>query len=202
MAYAISFYGYINPFATPVAIIFFYFQYWADKYNILKRFSCPVDLSIQFTEMMVTAFEISIFLFAVGYFLWNRSIHYTASAGDIFLNILAIILSGAYVSIFLFTNEAFHSKIFKFYNRPGIISYSDYMSFKINKYAKTFFSSNPSTALFRDIDTIANYIDVTRKNKGDVGESLVLKKKLSYQPTFQKYVKEKINEHFLDDNGE
>ena len=167
---------------------------------MLKRYSCPVDLSLQFTEMMVTAFELSVLFFAVGYFLWDTSIHYAAPAFDRFLNILGIILSGLYVSIFLFTKEAFQNKILFNHSRPDLLSYSDYMSFKINKYAKTFFSENPSTALFRDIDTIANYVDASRKKIGDVHESVGFKRKFSYQPTFQKYIKEKIDEHFLEDN--
>ena len=56
------------------------------------------------------------------------------------LSIFGVILSGAYVSIFLFTKEAFQNKIFFFYNKPDLLSYSDYMTFKVNKYAKTFFS--------------------------------------------------------------
>ena len=90
--------------------------------------------------MMVTAFEISIFLFAIGFFLWDTAIHYSASFGDRLLSIFGVILSGAYVSIFLFTKEAFQNKIFFFYNKPDLLSYSDYMTFKVNKYAKTFFS--------------------------------------------------------------
>jgi len=39
--YVVAFYGFINPFLTLIPIGLFSFQYWADKHNLLRRFSCP-----------------------------------------------------------------------------------------------------------------------------------------------------------------
>jgi hypothetical protein len=47
--YVVSFYGYINPFLSLVPIPLFALQYWVDKYNIFRRFSCPEGFDLEFT---------------------------------------------------------------------------------------------------------------------------------------------------------
>ena len=140
VSYVVSFYGYVDPFLTVIPIIFFTLQYWADKYNLLKRFSCPNGFDLQYTQLMVSAYEANIFFFALGYFIWDQGIHYTANGGLRFLNVLGFLIAGAYVGFFMFTNEALQNRVLRNHNKPDVLAYSDYMTFKINKFAKTFYS--------------------------------------------------------------
>ena len=41
--FVVSFYGFIVPSATVIMIGIFFLQYWVDKYNLLRRYSSPVD---------------------------------------------------------------------------------------------------------------------------------------------------------------
>jgi hypothetical protein len=56
MVYLISFYGYMIPLATPIILVYFIFQYWIDKYNLLRRFSSPVDMGYFLTNSIWKAF--------------------------------------------------------------------------------------------------------------------------------------------------
>ena len=51
------------------------------------------------------------------------------------------------------------------YNKPDVLSYSDYMSFKINRFAKTFYTENPATAMFRDLELVSNYVSKEQQEK-------------------------------------
>ena len=56
------------------------------------------------------------------------------------MNIVSVLLSAVYIGIFLFTTESFRHKVLLFRSKSDIFSYSDYMDFKTNKFAKTFFT--------------------------------------------------------------
>ena len=43
LTFTVSFYGFLVPSITPILIIVFVIQYWIDKYNLFKRYSCPID---------------------------------------------------------------------------------------------------------------------------------------------------------------
>lgn len=47
-----SFFGYLVPITTLIIIIGFMIQYWIDKYNLLKRFSSPIDLGYDLTDLI------------------------------------------------------------------------------------------------------------------------------------------------------
>lgn len=42
ITFTISFYGFLVPLATPIAIVIFFLEYWVDKYNLFRR-SAPID---------------------------------------------------------------------------------------------------------------------------------------------------------------
>lgn len=42
IAFTVSFYGFLVPLATPIAIVVFFLEYWVDKYNLFRR-SSPID---------------------------------------------------------------------------------------------------------------------------------------------------------------
>ena len=114
---------------------------------------------------MVSALEFSLFMFALGYLIWDTGVHFGANGGFIFMNVLALLLSGTYVAIFMFSSETTKNKILRNYKKPDFLSYSDYMSFKINKFAKTFYTENPATAMFRDMEIVANYISDSQQER-------------------------------------
>ena len=89
---------------------------------------------------MVSSFEISLVFFTVSYFLWDLVIHFDATAGNRIMNIIAILLSVVYVSIFLFGTERLRNKLLLYRTKSDIFSYSDYMDFATNKFVKTFFT--------------------------------------------------------------
>ena len=43
-----SFYSFIAPLLTPILIAIFVIQYWIDKWNIFRRYSCSVRYSFEF----------------------------------------------------------------------------------------------------------------------------------------------------------
>ena len=154
---------------SSILIIFFFIQYWLDKYNMFRRFSSPTDFSFQFVEIILSTFEMTLLFFSISHFFWDLSIHYDAIFGYKFLNIAEILLSAAYIGIFLFTTERFRNKILFFRSKSDIFSYTDYMEFQTNKFAKTFFTENPATSCFSGLENADNY---ARRD--------------SYQPKYQK----------------
>jgi hypothetical protein len=56
MVFIVSFYGYLVPLTVPIIIIAFIAQYWIDKYNLLKRFSSPVDMGYFLTDLIWKCF--------------------------------------------------------------------------------------------------------------------------------------------------
>jgi hypothetical protein len=97
MTLAVCFYGYIAPLATPWLIFFLFLQYWADKYNMLRRCSCPIDFSFEFNELILCMFEVSLLFFSVGHLIWDLSIHFDATIAFKLLNILTVLLALAYL---------------------------------------------------------------------------------------------------------
>jgi hypothetical protein len=136
--FVVSFYNFMVPLATPALIFFFALQYWLDKVNLFKRFSSPMDFSNNYTELMISLFEVSIVFFAVGHFLWDLPVHFDATVGFKIMNILSIVLAVVYVGLFMFSTESFRKKLLRNNTKTGFLSYSDYASFKVNNFTKRF----------------------------------------------------------------
>ncbi len=150
-SYVVSFYGFMTPLATPALILIFCLHYWVDKYNLFRRFSVPIDFSYQLTNKIVTAFEVSMFLFAIGHFVWDLSVHYDSNTDYRVLNFVSPILSLIYVSFSLFASDSLRKKVFMNKGHPDPNSYNIYMSFPESKFSKTFYSENPATSCLRDL---------------------------------------------------
>ena len=82
----------------------------------------------------------SLVFYALSFFLWDLRIHYDSTTGYKLMNIASLLLASIYVSVFMFSTDKFKFKLFRFRNKLDVYSYRDYMDFKINKYAKTFFT--------------------------------------------------------------
>jgi hypothetical protein len=103
MIYISAFYGYLVPLIVPLTMIAFLFQYWLDKYNILKRFSSPVDLGYGLTETMWKALELTLLLRLLGHWIWSSYLHPIPTVVSLTCNALTSVLSLAYmVIVFVF----------------------------------------------------------------------------------------------------
>jgi hypothetical protein len=71
MVFLVSFYAVIAPAAVMMLIVIFTIQYWIDKYNLFRRYSCPLDFNIDLTKLVFKAFECSILIFAIGTFIFD-----------------------------------------------------------------------------------------------------------------------------------
>lgn len=68
--YVVCWYGFLFPIGTIFLIIIFIIEFWVDKYNLFRRYSNPVAFGQDLVRLVTTAFQFSLFLFALGYFLW------------------------------------------------------------------------------------------------------------------------------------
>lgn len=71
MFLASSFYAYLIPLTTPLLIVFFFLQYWLDKYNMFHRSSLPNHLNFTLNRYTLKIFESSIFLYSLGGLLFS-----------------------------------------------------------------------------------------------------------------------------------
>jgi hypothetical protein len=98
-----SFYGFLLPTAAPALVLIFILQYWVDKYNLFRRSSAPDPLSFEHTRILIKSFEVSIFLFALGYVVWQSEVHFDSSPSSKLINVLNIAISTGFVLLSLFT---------------------------------------------------------------------------------------------------
>lgn len=88
LVYASFFYAYLIPITIPFLAIIFFLQFWIDKINLFKRSSHPRNFSFFLTRIILKAFEASIFIFALGVFVFGIYIHNTP------INILNLVTLG------------------------------------------------------------------------------------------------------------
>lgn len=105
MIFIISFYGYLVPLGVPIVIIAFIFQYWIDKYNLLRRFSSPVDMGYFLTDLIWKGFEATLILRPIGSFVWGYKIHPNPSKLSIICNFVSLGLSLAYLILAIFYSK-------------------------------------------------------------------------------------------------
>ena len=98
----VLFYSYIVPYTSLILIVIYTVQYWVDKYNLFKRFSCPTNFNYRFSMFTLKIFECSIFFFALSNLLFAPIIHTNNHGGDDrTINIVSVYLAFIYcVSIF------------------------------------------------------------------------------------------------------
>ena len=112
--FVVSFYGFLVPLATPLLILVFAIQYWVDKFNLFKRYSCSIDYGSELIGLIFKYFEISAFLFTIGFLLWDIQIHTESSALSRVLNVINLVISIGYISFQLFIPLRWKQKIMKF----------------------------------------------------------------------------------------
>ena len=73
----VSFYAVMVPAAIGILALVFTAQYWLDKYNLFRKFSCPLDFNFFLSRLAFKGFECSLFVFAVGTFIFDMEIRTT-----------------------------------------------------------------------------------------------------------------------------
>jgi hypothetical protein len=137
--FLVSFYGFLVPEVTIMCIIFYFLLYWIDKYNLLRRYSAPGDISHTLTELMLRILEASVVFFALGNLLWDLAVHYDSTAGYRVFNIISLIIAGSYVLVSNLANRFFTKTILRNTYKLDVRAYTYLFSNK-GKQSKTFFS--------------------------------------------------------------
>lgn len=111
--FVVCFYDFIVPTATPVLIIIFFIQFWVDKYNLFKRYSCPVDFGEELIKKIFIIFETSILISVIGHLLWDLKTN-KENEKYVVLNLTNFVLAGLFVGFELFATDSLKKKIFTF----------------------------------------------------------------------------------------
>lgn len=147
--YVISFFSYITPYISIILALIFLVQYWVDKYNLFKRFSCPTDFNFRLSRMTLKAFEFSVFVFALGNYIFSFTIHPTKDESEYHvINLIALLLALAYcIAIVLLPK--------KWFERIDVESYetaSYNQCLQNESFNKVYWLSNPATSFAQEPD--------------------------------------------------
>ena len=112
--FVVAFYGFLTPMATPVLIAIFAIQYWVDKYNLFKRYSCPVDFGADLIKKIFNMFEVSLLISVVGHFIWDLKLHKDQTPEFRVLGIANLTIAALFVIFELFAPDRLKRKIFPF----------------------------------------------------------------------------------------
>ena len=156
--FVVSFYAYITPLATPITAAIFLVQYWVDKFNLFRRFSCPVNFNYRLSRFIITIFECSVFLFALGNFIFAPEVHSEEYLKWSAVNWITIAIALAYVLAVLLLPKKWEDKIFNF----GELENMPYSTcIKQGLFNKVYWLSNPGTnfAKEQDINNNKQYIN-------------------------------------------
>lgn len=158
MIFIISFYGYLVPLAVPLIIIAFIVQYWIDKYNLLKRYSSPVDMGYFLTDLIWKCFEATLILRPIGNYVWGYKIHSNATIISHICNFMALALSLAYfISVIFFSKKI--DAVMEYFTSEIHLRKDSYTRVQ-DSFEKTFESENPATSFLekQSIKKKKNYL--------------------------------------------
>jgi hypothetical protein len=142
--YACSFYAYLVPIATPCLILTLLAQYWVDKYNLFKRSTCKNEMDFFLSRTMLKIFEVSLFVFAFGSFLFSVVLHNRFVNS---VNIASLILTGLYTLFIMFAPRHLEKRIFGSYEAIETMAYSECLQKRYFK--EQYWTSNPATKFVR-----------------------------------------------------
>ena len=97
--WTVSFYAYVVPIGIPSMAIIFFFQYWADKYNLWRRSSMYYEIHYSLSSSIIRLASMSIFIYAAGSALFSFKIHHSVPPILIVGLVLALIFT--LVSLFI-----------------------------------------------------------------------------------------------------
>ena len=120
MIYIVAFYGYLVPLISPITVLAFVAQYWTDKYNLLRKFSSPVDLGYYLTDLIWKGLELTLILHSLGHILWASSLHHNYMSMSQISGYICLGLSTLYTIWILFFNKHMQLFVEKFETTNGI----------------------------------------------------------------------------------
>ncbi len=101
----VSFYAVMVPAGVGILALIFIAQYWLDKYNLFRRFSCPLDFNFFLTRLAFKAFECSLLVFAIGTFIFDMQIRIDSEPKYKLINLISVAIAGGYVYLAVFGPE-------------------------------------------------------------------------------------------------
>ena len=110
--YVICWYGFMYPVGSLILIVIFFLQYWIDKFNLFRRNSNPVAFGQDLVTMVIKSFEFSLFMFALGFFVWQSHVHFNITPGFRAMNIITLVLSVVFVIVAILVPQRIKDKIF------------------------------------------------------------------------------------------
>lgn len=147
--YVVCWYGFLYPMGTLILVLLFLAQYWVDKFNFYKRCSSPYSFGIELVSLIKTCFEFSVFLFALGFFLWETPAHFETPAGYQFVNILNLAIATIWVILVLFLPAPIKDKILG--EEDKTFEYMTYTNCrKEGVFNKTYFRESPATFCLKE----------------------------------------------------
>jgi hypothetical protein len=117
----VSFYAVMVPLGVGMLALIFIAQYWLDKYNLFRRFSCPLDFNFFLTRLAFKAFECSLLVFTIGNFIFDMQIRVDTEPKYKLINLISVAIAAGYVYLAVLGPEWLERKIFaeeeEFYHR-------------------------------------------------------------------------------------
>lgn len=140
-------------------ILIFIAQYWVDKYNLFRKFSCPLDFNFFLTRLIWKAFECSLFIFAVGTFIFDMDIRTNDEAKYKMINLVNIGISGLYLFVATFGPLKWQRMIFAEEDDIYTKGYSFFLQKK--KFRRTYWNENPATTFIKqkNINNPKGYVE-------------------------------------------
>lgn len=147
--YVISFFSYITPYVSIILAFIFLIQYWVDKYNLFQRFSCPTDFNFRLSRMTLYAFESSVFVFALGNYIFSFMVHPTKDEKQYhIINLVALLLAAVYFLVIFFLPKRWFERIDS--ETCETASYSDCL--QKERFNKVYWLTNPATSFAKELD--------------------------------------------------
>lgn len=147
--YVICWYGFMYPLGSVILTLFFFVQYWVDKYNLFRRFSNPVAFGPALVDLVIKAFEFSLFVFAVGFFIWQSDVHFDITPGFRVMNIITLVIAILFTIYAILVPSRIKNKIV---GQDVIsfehINYDHYRS--TGAFLKTYFRESPATFCLKE----------------------------------------------------
>ena len=134
-----------------------------------RRFSNPVAFGQDLVNLVIKAFEFSIFVFALGFFIWQSDVHFNATAGFRAINIITLVLAVLFIIFAIVVpnrikNKIVGEEVISFEH----ISYDHYRS--QGAFLKTYFRESPATFCLKETKIKKKFEE--RQGDYDTDESL------------------------------
>lgn len=129
------------PLGTLMLIGMFLLSYWIDKYNLFRRCSNVINIDLFTIKASLGLLEFSLFVYILGYVIWDYDIHFDSEIwyrGLNYLNMLIVVIYLTLTYIFGYANDKNWADDYCV-NKIGISHYR-------KDFRKTYASMNPVTA--------------------------------------------------------